>query len=111
MEKSYYYIAHLGREQIDNETWCLTYVMDNPEDRKNVFEYWYTPNIYDAKKFESKEEVFKYLLDNPQQFDEAILLEYTDEYLERIRNNKSALWYISHPVTRQYVKCPFEEEE
>lgn len=104
--KTYYYIAHLTR---DNETWRLSYIMDNPEHRKDVLEYWHTTNIYEAKKFQSKEDLFKYLLDNPQQFNEATILEYTDKYLEDIKDNKSALWYISHPVVRDYVKCPFKE--
>ena len=108
--KSYYYIAHLGREQLDNDTWCLSYVMDNPPDRAHVLEYWHTADIYKAKKFETKEELFSYLGNNPQQMDEAILLKYTDEYLNSIKNNKKALWYISHPVTREYVKCPYEEK-
>ena len=110
MQKTNYYIAHLTRESIDNETWCLSYVMDNPEYRKNVLEYWHTANIYEAKKFETKEDLFKYLLDNPQQVHEAIILEYTDEYLESIRDNKRALWFISHPVTRDYVECPYKDE-
>ena len=106
----HYYIGGLGREQLDNNTWCLSYIMDNPPDRANVLEYWWTTNIYEAKKFNSKEEVFKYLLNNPQQYDGAMLLEYSDKYLESIKDNKKALWYISHPITREYVKCPYEEE-
>ena len=96
--KTFYYLGHLGYNKETDSNDIMKYIMDNPEGRKGICEYWYTYNIYEAKKFESKVDVFNYLLQNPQQFDKIILLEYTDEYLNKIKDNATALWHINHPT-------------
>ena len=93
MKKMVYLIASKSYDNVNKEM-RLDYIADKPEHRKNVFEYWYTYNINDAKRFYSKEEVFKYLLDNPQQYGGAILLEYAEEYLDNIRDNEKVKKYI-----------------
>lgn len=94
--KMVYLIGHESSDQWTNSgEWYISYVMDRPKEQTE-FAYWSTRDINDAKRFNSKEEVFEYLLNNPQQYGGAILLEYTEEYLEQIKDNEVAKHSISY---------------
>lgn len=83
--KSVYLLAHKSRNQFDK--WELSYYIDNPKGREGVLEYWHSADINEAKRFDSREELASFLLENPQLFNGAILLDYSVEYLERIKDD------------------------
>ena len=91
--KNVYLIAH-KQWDVFSKTYKLFYIMDNPEIIPGKFGYCHTLSINAAKRFYKKEDVFEYLLNNPQQYKGAILLQYTNKYLKSIRENTRDKQYI-----------------